>query len=40
MNSAAKIQGPAIVEEPTTTIVIPPEWRLVVNEYGDYELSL
>src|SRR5215472_10044159 len=39
LNAAAKIQGAAIVEEPTTTIVIPPEWRLNVNEYGDYELS-
>lgn len=39
LNAAAKIQGAAIVEEPTTTIVVPPEWRLKVNEYGDYELS-
>jgi N-methylhydantoinase A len=36
----SKIQGPAIVEEPTTTIVVPPRCELVVNEFGDYELSL
>jgi N-methylhydantoinase A len=36
----SKIQGPAIVEEPTTTIVVPPGCELVVNEYGDYELAL
>jgi N-methylhydantoinase A len=36
----SKIQGPAIVEEPTTTIVVPPGCELVVNGYGDYELSL
>jgi N-methylhydantoinase A len=34
-----KIHGPAIVEEPTTTVVIPPQWELSVNSYGDYELS-
>jgi N-methylhydantoinase A len=36
----ATIGGPAIVEEPTTTIVVPPGSKLRVNEYGDYELSL
>ncbi len=33
------VHGPAIVEEPTTTIVIPPQWRLSVNDFGDYEMS-
>ncbi|HEX2227875.1 MAG TPA: hydantoinase/oxoprolinase family protein [Candidatus Binatia bacterium] len=33
-----KIAGPAIVEEPTTTVVIPPEWELWVNGFGDYEI--
>jgi N-methylhydantoinase A len=33
------IHGPAIVEEPTTTVVIPPEWKLWVNSFGDYELT-
>jgi len=40
LDAQTKIEGPAIVEEPTTTIVIPPGCQLVVNEYGDYELSL
>lgn len=40
LNSGARIEGPAIIEEPTTTIVIPPECCLAVNEFGDYELSL
>jgi len=40
LGSRAAIDGPAIVEEPTTTIVIPPECALLVNELGDYELSL
>ena len=34
------VHGPAIVEEPTTTIVIPPQWQLAVNDFGDYEMSL
>ena len=33
------VHGPAIVEEPTTTVVIPPQWRLSVNDFGDYEMS-
>jgi N-methylhydantoinase A len=34
-----KINGPAIIEEPTTTIVIPPQWELLVNRFGDYEIT-
>jgi len=33
------VHGPAIVEEPTTTVVIPPQWQLSVNDFGDYEMS-
>ena len=33
------VRGPAIVEEPTTTVVIPPKWELSVNNFGDYEMS-
>jgi N-methylhydantoinase A len=33
------VRGPAIVEEPTTTVVIPPQWGLSVNRFGDYEMS-
>jgi N-methylhydantoinase A len=40
LNSGATIEGPAIVEEPTTTIVVPPGCRLAVNEFGDCELTL
>lgn len=32
------ITGPAIVELPTTTIVVYPRWRLEVNERGDFVL--
>jgi N-methylhydantoinase A len=40
LNVQAAIRGPAIIEEPTTTIVIPPGCDLEVNEFGDYGLSL
>ena len=34
------ISGPAIVEQSTTTIVVPPEAVLKVTEYGDYMVEL
>jgi N-methylhydantoinase A len=40
MSSGMSIAGPAIIEEPTTTIVISPGSALAVNEFGDYELTL
>ena len=39
LSPSMKIDGPAIVEEPTTTVVIPPQWELSVNRFGDYELT-
>jgi N-methylhydantoinase A len=30
------LEGPSIVEEKTTTIVIPPGFRIIVDEYGNY----
>lgn len=34
------VEGPAVIEQTTTTIVIPPGWRLDVTEYGDYVMSV
>jgi N-methylhydantoinase A len=34
-----RITGPAIVEEPTTTIVVYPGWSLTVGDTGDYLLE-
>jgi N-methylhydantoinase A len=33
------VAGPAIIEEPTTTIVIEPGWTAVLHETGSYILS-
>jgi N-methylhydantoinase A len=34
------VEGPAIIEQSTTTIVVPPGARLDVTEYGDYLMTL
>ena len=34
------VYGPAVVEQRTTTIVVPPRARLEVNSYGDYMMEL
>jgi N-methylhydantoinase A len=34
------VEGPAIVEQKTTTVVVPPMARLEVTEYGDYLVKL
>jgi N-methylhydantoinase A len=34
------VKGPAIVEQSTTTIVLPPKARLEVTSYGDYIMHL
>jgi N-methylhydantoinase A len=31
-----RMQGPAVVEEPFTTIVVPPGWRLKLDRLGTY----
>jgi N-methylhydantoinase A len=31
-----KVQGPSVVEEPFTTIVVPPGWRLKLDRLGTY----
>jgi N-methylhydantoinase A len=34
------VEGPAIIEQKTTTVVVPPEARLEVTRYGDYLMTL
>ena len=34
------VYGPAVIEQGTATIVVPPNARLEVNSYGDYEMEL
>ncbi|NIQ37414.1 MAG: hydantoinase/oxoprolinase family protein [Proteobacteria bacterium] len=34
------VEGPAIVEQKTTTVVVPPSARLEVTTYGDYLMNL
>jgi N-methylhydantoinase A len=34
------INGPAIIEEPTTTVVIPPDCRVEVDAYANYVMTI
>ena len=33
------IEGPAIIEEPTTTVVVPSLWSCHVDRYGNYSIT-
>ena len=33
------VEGPAIIEQITTSIVVPPGWRLDVTDYGDFLMT-
>jgi len=33
------IKGPALIETPDTTVVVPPSHQIQVDEYGNFELS-
>jgi N-methylhydantoinase A len=40
LGAGAKVKGPAIIEEVTTTIVIEPGWNARLDESGSYVLSM
>jgi N-methylhydantoinase A len=40
MEAGNIVEGPAIIEQKTTTVVVPPMARLEVTEYGDYLMKL
>jgi N-methylhydantoinase A len=40
LSAGSTIDGPAVIEESTTTIVVPPAAHLEVTEYGDYMMTL
>ena len=33
------VKGPAIIEEPFTTIVVPPRWNVKLDKFGNYVAS-
>jgi N-methylhydantoinase A len=39
LSAGQRLSAPAIVEEPTTTIVVYPGWSLAVGDTGDYLLE-
>ena len=36
MGYGNELNGPAIIEEPTTTIVVPPSWSALCDRFGNY----
>jgi N-methylhydantoinase A len=40
MEAGNIVEGPAIIEQTTTTVVVPPGARLTVTDYGDYLMEL
>lgn len=34
-----KIEGPAVIDQPTTTIVVPPEWNATLDEHSNIYLT-
>ncbi len=39
LGAGARISGPAIIEEVTTTIVVEPGWTSILHESGSYLLT-
>jgi N-methylhydantoinase A len=40
LGAGVEVRGPALVEEPFTVVVVPPDGRVRVDETGNYELEL
>jgi N-methylhydantoinase A len=40
MEAGNIVEGPAIIEQKTTTVVVPPKTKLEVTQYGDYLMML
>jgi N-methylhydantoinase A len=35
-----RLQGPAVIQEPAVTLVVPPGERVSVDDYGNYHVEL
>ena len=40
MLAGIKVIGPCVIEQRTTTIVVPPEYSVEVSEYGDFIMNV
>lgn len=40
VGAGGKVSGPAVLEFPTTTILVPPDWLCLVDEFGSLTLSI
>jgi N-methylhydantoinase A len=39
LGPGAEVRGPALIEEPFTVVVVPPNWTVRLDDLGNYELS-
>jgi N-methylhydantoinase A len=39
LDSGATLQGPAVIQEASATVVVPPGWVVSVDTYGNYHIS-
>ena len=39
LNTQCSIRGPAVIVELTATTVVPPKWKLTVNEMGSMVMT-
>jgi N-methylhydantoinase A len=35
-----RLQGPAVIQEPAVTLVVPPGEHVSVDDYGNYHVEL
>jgi N-methylhydantoinase A len=40
LESGMQLQGPAVIQEPAVTLVVPPGERVSVDDYGNYHVEL
>jgi N-methylhydantoinase A len=38
LEPGARLDGPAVVEGPDTTVVVPPSWGMTVDRWGNLRL--
>jgi N-methylhydantoinase A len=40
MEPGMQLQGPAVIQEPAVTLVVPPGERVIIDDYGNYHVEL
>ena len=40
MEPGMQLEGPAVIQEPAVTLVVPPGERVTIDQYGNYHVHL